>query len=287
MDPSSQGIPSQGALIPIEGGPFDTEALEFAADVIAALGLQPVVLHIFASEQAPGALEQLTHQATSMLADLSPEILFEIGDYETEVCRYLEQQDFGLLVLGAAAAAAGGPPSPADQRLANSVASNVLLLQAPVEAIEQVLVCTTGKPVSLTLVNQGLLLAKAKGAQVTLLHVASKPPTMYTGLPSLPESLPLLLSHDTPLAQHLKELAAMAETMGVEAEIQLRHGIVAEEIIRECEMRHHDIVVLGAAVPGRAINRLLMEEIAPHVVANIPRPILIVRHATEHEDDAA
>ncbi|MGD8555002.1 MAG: universal stress protein [Anaerolineales bacterium] len=261
--------------------------MEFAAGVIAALDLQPIMLHIFASEQAPEALEQLTNQATSMLADLSPQILFEVGDYETEVCKYMEQQDYGLLVLGAAAAAAGSPPSPTDQRLANSVASNVLLLQAPLETIEQVLICTTGKPVSLTIVNQGLLLAKAVGAQVTLLHVASKPPTMYAGLPSLPESLPLLLSHDTPLAQHLKELAAMAEAMGVEAEVELRHGIVAEEIIRECEMRHHDIVVLGAAVPGRAINRLLLEEIAPHVVANIPRPILIVRHAMEHEDDAA
>jgi nucleotide-binding universal stress UspA family protein len=287
MDPSSQGIPSQGALIPIEGSPFDTESLVFAAGVIAALDLQPVMLHVFASEQTPEAIEQLTHQATSMLADLSPQILFEVGDYETEVHSYLEQQDYGLLVLGAAAAAAGSPPSPTDQRLANSVANNVLLLQAPLEAIEQVLVCTTGQPISLTLVNQGLLLAKAENAQVTLLHVASQPPTMYTGLPSLPESLPLLLSHDTPLAQHLKELAAMAEVKGVEAEIELRHGIVAEEIIRECEMRHHDIVVLGAAVPGRAINRLLLEEITPHVVANIPRPILIVRHAMEPEDDAA
>ena len=100
---------------------------------------------------------------------------------------------------------------------------------------------------------------------------------MYAGLPLLTEDLSHVMSRDTPLSKHLREIAVMADEAGVEAELELRHGMVADEIVRSCEMRDYDFIVLGAAKSGAGVDKWLLSEVMPHVLGSISCSILVVR----------
>jgi nucleotide-binding universal stress UspA family protein len=104
---------------------------------------------------------------------------------------------------------------------------------------------------------------------------------MYTGLNALEEGVEEVLSRETPLAQHLKEAAQRAEESGVNAKIELRHGMVAEEILRACEMEAYDLVVIGSPDPRALLSRLTLGRVAPQLLASTPISILIVRSAVE------
>jgi nucleotide-binding universal stress UspA family protein len=139
------------------------------------------------------------------------------------------------------------------------------------------LVCTSGGPASDHPVGWGLRLAEANDAKATFLHVASAAPEMYAGLPLLTEDLAHVMSRDTPLSKHLREIAVKADKAGVEADLELRHGMVAEEIIRACEMRTLDFIVLGAARSPAGVDTLLLDQVTPHVLSTISCSILVVR----------
>jgi nucleotide-binding universal stress UspA family protein len=101
---------------------------------------------------------------------------------------------------------------------------------------------------------------------------------MFTGLPAFTEDLSHLLARETPLSNHLKGIAAMAEEAGVEAQLELRHGMVAEEIVRACEMQIYDLIVLGAAKSHASVDAWLRDEVTPQVLSSLSCSILIVRN---------
>ena len=155
--------------------------------------------------------------------------------------------------------------------MANSVAHSVLLVRPPAGDIKRLLICTSGGPVSEHVIRWGLRIAQTNAARSTILHVASAAPEMYAGLHFLAEDLSHVMSRQTPLSNHLREAAVMAEQAGVEAELELRHGMVAEEIVRACEMQAFDFIVLGAAKSPAGVNGWLLDEVMPHVLSSSPR----------------
>lgn len=100
---------------------------------------------------------------------------------------------------------------------------------------------------------------------------------MYTGLPALEGSLEEIMSRDLPLSQHLKQAATLAEEAQVKARVELRRGIVAEEIVRACEVEPIDLIVIGAPRRWALINRLLLGRVGPQLIASMHCSILIVR----------
>jgi nucleotide-binding universal stress UspA family protein len=150
-------------------------------------------------------------------------------------------------------------------------------MRNPPPTINEILICTGGHSDSNAVVKWGIELAKATQEKVTILHVLSSAPTMYTGLDAVEENLSQVLSRDNPLAHHLKDAAAAAEAAGVKADIELRHGLVTEEILRAYEMRPHHLIVLGAPKSGSIFNRILFGRIAPSLLASTHRSTLIIR----------
>jgi nucleotide-binding universal stress UspA family protein len=143
--------------------------------------------------------------------------------------------------------------------------------------LKNILVCTGGPAATKATVTTAASLARATGSRATLLHVAVAVPSMYTGLAQLGETLPELLQTDTPTARHLRDSAALMRAHKVEADLELRHGIPANEILRAIERSSFDLLVIGASA-RQGLDRLLLDEVSLKLVDESAIPVLVVRH---------
>jgi len=276
-----QTIPSQAnkhALICIGEKHLDPDALNFANTVVNAFGFRSVLFHVRSPKALVEEGERVLATARKSPGFASVEIRHVEGNVKNMILNELKRQPYNLLVLGTSERDTHLPVSQLSRQLANQANISVLLMHNPSKRIEQFLICTGGHVASTHVITWGIRLAKGTGSRVTILHVATTTPAMYTGLPALEEDLPQVLSRDYPLANHLKEAATMAEEAGVKAHLELRHGMVTEEILRACEMRPHDLVVMGAPLPRSFIDRLLLGRVGPRLLASSPRTTLIVRN---------
>ena len=129
------------------------------------------------------------------------------------------------------------------------------------------------------MIREGAFWALAAGAQTTLLHVANPVPSMYTGLPAMEETLAELLQTDTPAARHLRRGAEVLDQLGVAAELKLRRGVAADEILREADEGDYDLIVIGKRSGAAWLNGLLVGDVARQIVDGAARPVLVVPSA--------
>ncbi len=154
---------------------------------------------------------------------------------------------------------------------------SVLVAKGSRPALRRVLICTSGFPGAVKVIEQGARLAQAAAAQVTLLYVASSFPTMYTGLPRIDEDLATLLGSDTPVARHLRLGAEILARHGLEPRLELRHGVVADEILLEASEGEDDLIVMGAPSRQGWLFSWLMGDVAWQVVERAEGHVLVVR----------
>lgn len=276
---------SPQALICVGEKDPDPAAIYMAEEVSKALGLEPVLLHVQRTGGHPQESAQLL-EATQNSLSSEPERVIQVeGKFETQVLEELESEQFRLVVLGTSSHRDEALTDRA-QHVAMHAADSVLLTHNASPEVNHILLCTGGHSESYRAVDWGLQLAESLSADLTILHVVTTTPSMYTGLGALEEGVEEVLSRETPLAQHLKEAAQRAEESGVNAKIELRHGMVAEEILRACEMEEYDLVVIGSPDPRALLNRLTLGRVAPQLLASTPISILIVRSAVEAPAEA-
>jgi nucleotide-binding universal stress UspA family protein len=277
MSEESQNNTEQFALIAVGGLSLDRDAMRLAASVVSALEMKPVLLHVVKPKAEIESGKQYLKKARDMLGLPAAEMILKEGSVAGEIQAELDRRNYRLLVLETGGVSPGHPSTQLSQKLANRVSLSVLLVRPPAGEIKRMLICTSGSPISDGLISWGLKLAKITSAQPTVLHVASAAPEMYAGLPMLTEDLSNLLSRDTPLSTHLKEVAEQAESLGVDAQLELRHGLVAEEITRACDMQDFDFIVIGAAKSPKLVDGWLIDKVTPLVLPSITCSILVVR----------
>jgi nucleotide-binding universal stress UspA family protein len=193
------------------------------------------------------------------------------------ILRQITRGNYQLLVLGASKCAPGSQEQGLKQRLVEKAKINVLVVQHPPQKLERILVCTGGHKASVLAVRASLEIAEASQSQLTILHIATAAPSMYAGLNAQDESLEQILARQHPLSHHLREMASLAEQRGIDAKLELRHGVVIEEILRACDMNPCDLVVVGTTQPRSFMNRLVLGRVSPQLITSSNRPILIVR----------
>ncbi len=165
---------------------------------------------------------------------------------------------------------------------------SVLIAKQDDPELKRILICTSGAEIAENMIEVGARLAQIVGAQVTLLHVGSSFPRMYSGLPKIHESLAELMETDTPLAHHLHRATEILSSHELSYELLLRRGVVADEIVQESLEGDYDLIVTGASAPGGQLQALLLGEIAWEVVQQAACHVLVVKHADlvfEAEDE--
>ena len=215
--------------------------------------------------------------------------LLKDGDPESQIMMEIRTGQYDLLVIGAR----HHRGSPAEvllgdvsHRVVKRTPISTLVVRGESRPLQNILVCTGGPEAASDTVTSAATLARTTGSRVTLLHVAAAIPTMYTGLEQIGETLTDLLQTDTPTARHLRQCAQIMESNEVEANIELRHGIPATEIIRSVERGSFDLLIIGASA-HRGLGRVLLDEVSLKLVDRSTLPLLIIQKGFEESVSAA
>lgn len=162
-------------------------------------------------------------------------------------------------------------------RIAHELPVSVLIVRDQRETINHVLIGISGGGFTQDCSEWGGQIAAAFDARVTLLHVSQSPPLMYAGLKEVAETLPEFLHADTPDAQAIKQAITCLIGIGVQAAVELRHGLPERELLRLAQERDVDLLVIGSAWAVQPLQRAMLRNITEKVLLNTRRPVLVVR----------
>jgi nucleotide-binding universal stress UspA family protein len=274
-------------LIATDGSPHARQALEFASLLAAKANAQLTVLGVTEQPGGTQATQLGLEDARRLLSERGVECVLKRRDGHAaeEILRETEENQYDLLVMGARGR------SRLTRFLMGSVSYRVLEhAQLPVlivrEArpqIERILVTVGGRPQSTPTICFGTELARKLGARATLLHVTNPIPQMYMGLDEMEETLPELLQTDTEEGRTLRRGVRLMQERDIDGDIELRHGLVEQEIILEAREQDVDLIVLGSSVQAGPLGRLLVGNITRRVIDGTKRPVLVVPGEKQRE----
>lgn len=143
---------------------------------------------------------------------------------------------------------------------------------------KHLLIATDGSDLALKAIHQGLALAKALGAAVTMVHVTlpwSAVAMGEAGIALPPDSYDKMTADAA--AQVLKDAAAEAEAAGVACDtVHIEGRTPAEGIIKSTRERGADLIVMASH--GRSgLARLFLGSQASEVVSKSSVPVLVCR----------
>ena len=261
--------------------PCAEPTVRFGGVVARVARAEITLLHVLASGQGREVGRAVLASAQELLPDLAAARRIRRGDPAGRILAEIRAGGYDLVVVGASRRAA------LPRKLLGSVAlqvvhrapTSVLVVRQAPPALRRLLICTGGLDVAEPVIEIGSWLAEVAGASATLLHVASPVPSMYTGLNEVEETLPELLRTDTPIARHLRNGAGILARRRVAAELRLRYGVVADEILREAREGEYDLVVIGSSAGMGRLKGWLLGDVTRQVVEFAPCSVLVVRPA--------
>ena len=145
--------------------------------------------------------------------------------------------------------------------------------------IEKVLVATGGSPWSERAVEYAAKLAKRLDAKLFILHVVQYPTVFSELVASVPFKEELRRQGE----KVLNEAAVIAEKEGVEYQLLMKEGSVAENIAMSAVEVGADLVVLGSR-SRKGFFRESIGGIASKVAAIAPCPVVIVKDTSYIEE---
>jgi nucleotide-binding universal stress UspA family protein len=266
-------------LLCVAGMPYAEPAVSLGAIIACATQSSVILLHVVDSKENRADGERFLAAAREMLPDLTVDTRIRQGDPVNQIIAEVQGGDYDLTVIGARRE--GGLAErllgSVAQRVVRRIPTSVVVAQEVGTSLERILICSGGQDVAEPVIETGARLAEATHAQTTLLHVAGTAPSMYTGLTMVDETLPELLQTDTPIAQHLHYGAEILARHQVTAELRLRHGVAADEILHEADEGDYDLIVMGASGATGRLSEWLLGNVTRQIVEHSPRSVLVVK----------
>ncbi|MCI0394820.1 MAG: universal stress protein [Chloroflexi bacterium] len=266
-------------LICIRGLPYTGPTIQFGG-LIAGLEGSPVTLMTVVQPGEDRAeAEARLAQAAGLLPDVAVSTTVRQGAPLAEILQEARTGGYDVIVVGSRdmSGLIDGLLGTLSRKVSDRAQGSVLVVKEGRPALKRILICTGGQQLGRAVVETGARLARAAGAEATLLHVTNPVPTMYTGLEAIEETLEELLHTDTPVARHLRWSAQHLAEAGVPAEMELQQGVASDEILREARQGNYDLIVIGARAAGSGLKGFLMDQVTPEVVDRAPCPVLVVR----------
>jgi len=265
-------------LLCVSNFPYATSTVDYGKLIINALQSKATVMSVRSASESPHVGESILNNACKLL-DLTStsklirygtpaeQILVEIkkGDYDLVIMGAHDQPSFGELFLGSVS-----------RRIVHQAPISVLIVRRPSSNLDKILVPIAGRKASNPTVQMSARLAKAFNAKVTLLHVTSTIPSMYSGIGRLDENLSKMLQTDSRIARNIRDFATMLRSVGIDAHIELRHGTPIDEILRAMKKDNYALIVMGSSKHSR-LDRLFYDEISLQVVDHAFCPVLVIK----------
>ncbi len=260
--------------------PVIGDLLRFSAQFVNRSEDAPTVLLV--CEHKPPHLEAFRAQVHSAKYFNRAQVKIRIGSITEQILAELDEAPYDLVILEEPA-----PSKRLKHLWRKSIVSNVvertrcpvLIVRGDVREIDQILLCDSGGETSPLLSRLTAQLADLLAGEedITVLHVMSQISAGpgVVGKQLRAEAQDLIAEH-TPegiLLEH--DLQALAKSQ-VHTQPKVRHGLVLDEILSEARSGDYDLVVIGAHKPD-GWQRFLLDNLAQKIIAQIDRPILVVK----------
>jgi nucleotide-binding universal stress UspA family protein len=209
------------------------------------------------------------------------QIKTRIGDPIDEIIRETQEGNYDLVVVGVQKSAHLSRllTGSRDLLIAERAPCSVLIAKGEMRPIHRILLCASGAEKSPTLVRFTANLTQLlKGdEEVTVLHVMSQisagPGVRGIQLRSNAETL---IQEKTPEGDLLVRNIQLLKQSGISPQPKIRHGIVVDEILDEARNGNYDLVVIGSHQED-GWRSVLLDDLARKIIAQIDRPVLVVK----------
>jgi nucleotide-binding universal stress UspA family protein len=266
-------------LIAVRNLLVDSAGVDFGGLAARKLSASVTLLRVVARDKERKTAEMDLEQAQQALTglDLRTRIRKD-KDVNRAILTELDSGAYNMLVVGRV----GGRRlaklllETRGHCLAGRTDCPVLIVNKEHNRLERILICTSGQKASERVVAFGARLTYESQAKASLLHVVSQVPSMYTGLDEIDETLAELLQTETPLGQHLRWCARTLDQHNVPAELNLRHGVVVDEILNEIRECGYDLVAIGSAPLKKSWRAWMLGDVTRQVIDSAPCPVLVV-----------
>jgi nucleotide-binding universal stress UspA family protein len=254
--------------------------LQYAGAVAAALGADTTLLGVAPKASKIQDLEKVLQSAAGELVaqGLPVRVVVEAGRAEDIVMAEMAANPYDLVAVGALGEKRSRRAffHSVGMRIVERAESSVLLIKGDHRDLSRLLICASGAQVGQVAIEAGASLSCGAGAQATVLHVVDAMPAMYTGLEQMEETFSELLQSESVSARQLKWAAQVVDKECVVSDLKLRRGIVADEILREGQEGHYDLIVLGSSRSANGIVRILLGDLTREILNRARRPVLVV-----------
>ena len=268
-------------LLFVKKMPYSKNAVAFAGLLVDVTGSALTLLQVTDRKIKDQDVDQDFEEVKAMLPGVEFERKVREGDSGDHLLQEIKAGNYEMVVLR------GRRAIRYRQRLGKKVARRIAH-ESPIPALivkdtehapalNRILICTGGKDVAIPVIRKGAELAKASGADVTLLHVITPIPSMYTGMDEIEETLEELLQTDTPTARHLRATAAILAESDIHAHMEVRQGDVTEEILQLSSAGHYDLILVGAPPVDSRIKEWFMGDVTRNLVNHAGCAVLVVR----------
>jgi len=272
-------------LICTDGSAQAENAVRFGGMIAGKSQAEVTILAITEKSGEEDAVFESLRRAQQMLKEhgVNAEVITKAGEPIEEIVKRTDETSYDLVVIGAVRKGTRGPflMSAKAYKIIKAVAPPVLVVIGDRETIKRILVCSGGEKYIDRAVQFSGAMARAAGASVTLFHVMAEPPAVYTDLIKMEEDVNLLLHSSSGLGENLRREKESLESMGVPAEVRLRHGLVISEVFKEIRRGDYDLVVTGSSPEGGNLRSYIMGNITREIVNRAECPVLVVRGGEE------
>ena len=236
------------------------------------------IIEASADEQA--LRRALEKQAESLRASkIAMEMVVHAGEPIHEIVRQTSIAKYDLVIIGSRRARSTGLywRSEKTYEVIKAIAPPVLVAIGECARLQRFLVCTGGKDFIEQAVQLTGTLAAAVGASVTLLHVMAEPPAIYADLVRLEEDVDQLLESKSELGINLRRQKRDLASLGVRAEVRVRHGIVIDQVFAEAEEGKYDLIVTGSSQARGMLRHYIMGDLTRSILNHASCPVLVAR----------
>jgi nucleotide-binding universal stress UspA family protein len=272
-------------LVCSDGSERARRALVSAAIIANATKAETTILGITKNEpEEPNLLAALREEAQVFREQaIEPEIVTKIGDPVAEIVRRTKETVYGLVVIGAERRGAQEffLPSTKAYSIAEAIVPPVLVVPVSRRAIKRILICSGGGTYIENAVRFTSTIAKDLAAEIALLTVTPRPPAMHGTIFRRQEDVAALLKSNSALGRNLRAAQEIIKRAGVPVVVEVRHGIVIDEILAEVERRDYDLVVSGSWPVRDAWRHYALGNVTREIVNRTHRPVLVVRSDIE------
>jgi len=268
-------------LICSDGMSAADNATRLGGLLASSLRAETTLLGIAEKPRDEGALRvALKAQAESLrVHGVTPEIVVRAGEAIRQILKQTSTVTYDLVVIGARQTGASGLywRSMKTYEVIKAISPPVLVAIGECEDLKRFLVCTGGKEFIEEAVQLTGKLAAAMGASVTLLHIMAEPPAIYTDLVRLEEDVERLLGSKSELGMNLLQQKKDLQSLGVAAEVHVRHGIVVDQVFAEAREGNYDLIVTGSSQARGMLRHYIMGDLTRSILNHANCPVLVAR----------